>query len=137
VDNIHATWYEIHYYTEINYPDLSLDNIKNDIITDIDENTKNDIIHNFKWNGNPVWLSIENQNNFAAAEHIAATTGDNLPHKEKIGEDDNGEPIYYTFETTQELTDFVNAFQTYINNCRQRGWNLKDSINWDDYKTAN
>ena len=114
-------------------PSPSAEQVKDAIIADIDEHTKEDIIGGFVWNDKPVWLSIENQSNFATAEHRAATVGDNLPHKEKIGEQEDGTPIYHTFETAAELTSFWNACQDHIENCRKAGWERKDNINWDDY----
>lgn len=132
VNEDYATWYEVYFYKKQN-PKPSAEQIKNAIIADIDEHTKEDIIGGFVWNNKPVWLSIENQSNFATAEHRAATVGDNLPHKEKIGEQEDGTPIYYTFETAAELTSFWNACQDHIENCRKAGWERKDNINWDDY----
>ena len=86
------------------------------------------------WSDQPVWLSLENQSNFSTAEHRAATSGDNLPHKEKIGQEGDGTPIYHTFDTAAELTSFWNACQDHIENCRKAGWEEKDAIDWEPYK---
>jgi hypothetical protein len=61
------------------------------------------IVSGFKWKEKPVWLSSENQFNFKAAYDLAKQTdGANLPVMFKIGEE-NGDPVYYTFETIEEL----------------------------------
>lgn len=132
-DEKNSTWYEV-YFNKKEHPVVTTEDIKQVILADIDECTKEAIIGGFVWNKKPVWLSLENQSNFATAEHRAATVGDNLPHKEKIGEQEDGSPVYYTFETAAELTDFWNACQDHINACRNAGWELKDSIDWSDYE---
>ncbi len=132
VDENNSTWYEV-YFNKKEHPVVTTEDIRQAILADIDECTKQDIIGGFVWNGEPVWLSLENQSNFATAEHRAATTGDNLPHKEKIGEQEDGTPVYHTFETAAELTAFWNACQDHIDACRRAGWEMKDSIDWSDY----
>lgn len=132
-DDKNSTWYEV-YFNKNQYPVVTLEDIKEAILADIDECTKEAIIGSFMWNEKPVWLSLENQSNFATAEHRAATTGDNLPYKEKIGEQEDGSPVYHTFETAAELTAFWNACQDHIDAYRRAGWELKDSIDWSDYE---
>ena len=133
VDNTYSTWYEV-YFNKKEHPVVTIDDIKQAILADIDERTKESIIGGFVWNEKPVWLSLENQSNFATAEHRAVTIGDNLPHKEKIGEQEDNTPIYHTFETAAELTAFWNACQDHIDACRRAGWELKDSIDWSQYE---
>ena len=132
-DGINATWNEIYFSQKVKvYP--TLDEIKSSIFADINSKTDEKIVSGFIWNENPVWLSLENQSNFSTAEHRASTTGDNLPHKEKIGELEDGTAVYHTFETAAELTEFWNACQDHINTCRNEGWELKDSIDWSQYE---
>lgn len=131
-DEKNSTWYEV-YFNKKEYPVVTTEDIKQAILADIDECTKESIIGGFVWNEKPVWLSLENQSNFATAERRAVTTGDNLPHKEKIGEQEDGTPIYHTFETASELTAFWNACQDHIDKCRRAGWELKDGIDWNQY----
>ena len=133
VDDKNSTWFEVFFYKK-QYPNLTLQDVKDAILADIDKCTKESIIGDFVWNEKPIWLSLENQSNFAAAEHRAATIGDNLPHKEKIGEQEDGTPIYHIFETAVELTAFWNACQDHIDACRKAGWELKDSIDWSKYE---
>ena len=126
-------WYEVHFYKK-QFAQVSFADVKAAILADIDLRTKDSIIGSFVWNEKPVWLSVENQLNFAAYEHRAAVTGDNLPLTTKIGELEDGTPINHTFETAEELTAFWNACQDHIEVCRQAGRTEKESIDWQPYK---
>lgn len=80
-----------------------------------------------------VWLSSENQFNYKAAYDLAVqTNGANLPQVFKFGDTLN--PIYYKFETVEDIADFYTKASTYINQVLAVGWAKKDNINWDDYK---
>ena len=85
------------------------------------------IIGGFVWNGKPVWLSEENQMNFAQAV---------VPATFKIGEDANGDPIYQDFDTKTELKNFVEACVAWKQQCLSAGWAEKDSIDWTPYAEA-
>jgi hypothetical protein len=82
----------------------------------------------------PVWLSTENQFNYKAAYDLAIISqGKSLPVVFKFGTTEN--PIYYTFDSLEEISDFYLSAMAYINNTLEEGWKAKDSINWDIYKT--
>lgn len=133
MDEENATWLEVYLYKK-QISSLSFSDVKDAIIADINARTDSSILDGFVWNGMPVWLSIENQGNIAAAEHRAATTGDNLPLRIKIGEDEDGSPVYHEFPSADELTTFWNACQDYIQWCRKQGWQQKDGIDWTPYE---
>ena len=81
----------------------------------------------------PIWLSSENQFNYKAAFDLAVQTqGMNLPSTFKFGTTD--EPIYYTFETIEDLQDFYTSAVKYINDTLAEGWKQKDSIDWKAYE---
>ena len=87
------------------------------------------------WNSKNVWLSADYQRDFADAQQSAKITdGDILPLKLKLGKDAEGNSVYHTFTKQTELNDFYLAMVAHIQKCREDGWILKDSINWDDYK---
>lgn len=131
-DNIHATWCEIYFYKKP-HPIVTLDDIKSAILEDIDDEVKRMIIETMTWDNKQVWLSIENQQNYKTALDVAKETdGSNLPVKVKIGSED--ESTYATFSTINALKQFWLACCNHISNCRSYGWNLKDNINWNDYK---
>lgn len=91
------------------------------------------ILSGFEWNGMAVWLSSENQFNYKAAYDLAVQTGGaNLPVMFKFGTTEN--PVYHTFESVDELTQFYVSAMSYINMTLNEGWRMKDSINWDAYK---
>ena len=118
-DGVNATWNELYYsQREKVYP--AFETVKNDIIADINAWTDEKILTGFVWNDKSVWLSNEYQFNFKAAYDLAIQTqGQNLPLKFKLGEveveigkDKYGipirekQPVYHTFETVEEFTDF-------------------------------
>lgn len=107
--------------------------IKDTILDWYNKKIDQEILTGFVWKGIPVWLSMENQFNYKAAYDLAVqTNGANLPQVFKFGDTSN--PIYYKFETVEDITDFYIKARTYINQVLAIGWEKKDSINWDDYK---
>jgi len=133
-DEKNSTWYEV-YFNKKQYPDLTLQDVKDAIYADINAETDRRILEDFVWEGKNVWLSSENQFNFKAAYDLAVQTkGKSLPVKFKIGETADGEPVYHTFEDMEEFTDFYTKAIAFINTCLNEGWELKDSIDWSDYE---
>ena len=93
------------------------------------------ILSGFVWKEMSVWLSTENQFNYKAAYDLAVMSqGKSLPVTFKFGSTDN--PVYYTFETLDDISDFYISAMTYINTCLAEGWKLKDSIDWSVYEEA-
>ena len=134
VDDVYCTWYEVCYYKK-QHPQLTIQQIKHDVIADINAQTDEKILCGFVWEGKSVWLSSENQFNFKAAYDLAVQTkGKSLHVKFKIGETAEGEPVYHTFEDIEEFTDFYTKAIAFINTCLNEGWELKDSIDWSDYE---
>lgn len=114
-------------------PKPSLEQIKSFILSAINKRTDEKILSGFVWKDNQVWLSSENQFNYKASYDLAVqTNGANLPTVFKFGDNDN--PVYYKFETIEELQDFYTKAMKFINEQLAIGWVKKDSINWDDYK---
>lgn len=94
----------------------------------IDAETDEKILKGHIWNDTPIWLSSENQFNFKAAYDIAfQTNGMNIPITFKLGEKD-GEPIFHTFETVDELQEFYLSCVAHINACLNEGWEKKDAL---------
>ena len=54
-----------------------------------------------------------------------------LPVKFKFGTTEN--PVYYTFETVEDLSDFYMSAMNFINTQLNEGWIKKDSIDWNQY----
>lgn len=104
---------------------LSLSDIKTAIIADINERTRQRIIGGMEWDGKPVWLSVENQLNFAAGQ---------APVTFKIGEAEDGTPVYHTFETTEELTAFWKNCAAWRQRCLEEGNEEKDDFDWKPYE---
>lgn len=122
-DGVHATWYEV-YFNKKEVQKPSLEQIKEAVISDINARVKDNIISGFVWNGKPVWLSEENQMNFA--QGVAPVTL-------KIGEELDGTPIYHNFDTADELEGFSTQCSMWRQCCLKGGWTEKDSIDWSPY----
>jgi len=83
----------------------------------------------------PVWLSTENQFNYKAAYDLAVMSqGQSLPVTFKFGATES--PVYYTFETLDDISDFYISAMAYINTTLAEGWKLKDGIDWSVYEEA-
>ena len=131
--NGNYTWYEIYFYKKQGKPDFN--KVKDSILNDINSRTDAKILNGFVWNEQSVWLSSENQFNFKAAYDIAVqTNGKSLPVTFKIGEDENENPIYHTFNEMDEFTDFYTSAIAFVNATLNEGWQKKDSIDFDEYK---
>lgn len=112
---------------------VNIEDIKNSVNSFYNENTKWKIISGFVWNGMNVWLSSENQFNYKAAYDLAVQSeGKSLPVVFKFGTTDN--PVYHTFETLEDITDFYSSAITYINKTLADGWKKKDSLDWSEYE---
>ena len=122
-DGVHATWYEV-YFNKKEVQKPSLEQIKDAVISDINARVKTAIISGFVWNGKPVWLSEENQMNFA--QGVAPVTM-------KIGEEPDRTPIYHDFETAKQLKAFSDACSVWKQQCLLAGWTEKDNIDWSQY----
>lgn len=141
VDKKHATWYEVYYYKK-QHPNISLQDIKDGILGDIDKDTDEKILTGFVWTvpktgGEPetlnAWLNSENQFNYKAAFDLAyQTNGANLPVVFKFGIPEA--PVYHTFSEMTELQDFYTSAVRYINATLADGWARKDAIDWQPYE---
>lgn len=90
------------------------------------------ILSGFEYDGQPVWLSSENQFNYKAAYDLAVQTGgQNLPVTFKFGLENA--PSYRTFETLEELQDFYMKVMKYIQNVLSEGWKKKDALDFALY----
>ncbi len=126
-------WFEVYIY-KTKKSLIGLAEVKEAILGDINARTDEKILSGFSWNGINVWLSNENQRNFSEAQRMASANASILPLMFKLGEDENGAPVYYTFETAEELNGFYLSAFAYINECLQDGWTEKDAIDWRDYE---
>ena len=111
----------------------TLEELKTDIHNLINEETDMKIATGYKWNDVPVYLSMENQINFKVAYDLCVQMGAILGGalKFKLTEDENGEPIYYTFTSVEELSKFYTGAVTFINETLNEGWAKKDGVDRD------
>ena len=112
---------------------LRLADIKSAILDAINKDVDQKILSGFTWKDMPVWLSTENQFNYKAAYDLAVMAqGKTLPVVFKFGTVDT--PIYYTFDTLEDISDFYLSAMAYISKTLEEGWKLKDSIDWSEYE---
>lgn len=112
----------------------TLDEIRAIIIAQINADTETRILTQFSWNGKPVWLSKENQINYKAAYDLAVQTdGAILPIRFKLGENEDGTPIYHTFTKIEPFSDFIIKMITFSNTLLNEGWKEKDSIDYSKF----
>ena len=111
----------------------TLDEIKSIVINGINKQIDDEILTGFKWKDMGIWLSLENQWNYKAVYDLSVqTNGNNLPVIFKF--ENNNEPIYYQFDTLEEISDFYFKMMNFINTTLLTGWRKKDSINWELYQ---
>ena len=143
-DGANGTWYEIYGISKNN---LNFQNVKNAIVADINAQTDEKILNGYEWtilHGNDagktvkVWLSAENQNNFKAFhDAVKEYPGiDAFPVTYKLAEDENGNPVYETFENMGALSQFYLGIVSYIKQTISEGCARKDSIDWSAYEQA-
>lgn len=106
--------------------------LKEDITQLIDGTTDSNILQGFRWNEVNVYLSTENQFNFKAAYDLAVqSSGAMLPVTFKLGENENGNAVYHTFETMDDFTEFYSNAIQWVNGCIADGWKEKDSVDYE------
>lgn len=126
---------EMNTFIEMEFPyKPSMKEVKDFVTGVINAQTDYKILTGFVWNNIHVYLSIENQRNFSEAYHMAQSSSSILPITFKLGENEDGEPVYHTFSTSYELSDFYTQAFAYINQCLNEGWQRKDAIDWEPYK---
>ena len=119
-------WLEV-YLPKKQNAQMTFQMVKDAIIADINERVKTAIVSGFVWEGHPVWLSEENQLNFTQGV---------VPVTFKIGEQEDGTPIYHEFTTTEDLKAFSDACNAWKQQCLTAGYAEKDGIDWAPYQEA-
>ena len=120
-----AEWYQLDFYKKQGKP--SFEKVKAVIIADINERITAKIVGGMIFEDKPVWLSIENQINFTTAT---------APCRLKIGEEEDGAPVYHDFETKAQLKAFNDACLAWKNEQLEAGRAEKEGIDWTPYAEA-
>ena len=105
----------------------TLSEVKELVVSAINTATEEKIINGFVWNGKAVYLSPENQLNFSAIER-----SEKIPYPLilKINEQEDGTPIYHTFENADDFIAFSQAACAYVIKTVQEGGKEKDEVDW-------
>ena len=120
-----AEWRQLDFYKKQGKP--SLEQVKTAVIADINARITEQIVGGMTFEDKPVWLSIENQINFTTAT---------APCRLKIGEEEDGTPVYHDFETKAQLKAFNEACLAWKNQCLEAGRAEKDNFDWTPYAEA-
>ena len=113
----------------------SIEQVKGIILDAMNKEIDQKILSGFVWKDMSVWLSSENQFNYKAAYDLAVMSqGKSLPITFKFGTTE--QPVYHTFESLEDISDFYLSAMTYINKTLEDGWKLKDGIDWSVYEEA-
>ncbi len=99
--------------------------LRSDIESLVNAAVEEKILSGFTYNGKAVWLSSANQLNFRFDI--------NCPVRLKLGDDADGNSVYHTFETQEELSDFARSVAAFINQCLNEGWDEKDGIDYTQF----
>ena len=110
--------------------------VRDMILTQINANTHERILQGMTWAGHMVWLSEENQLNYArdfAVAYYCEKNGEqySLPTY-KFGTDET--PIFYTFESFEEFKQFSKAWAQHVSDTVRAGWDEKANVDWERYK---
>lgn len=108
----------------------SIDEVKYEWINAINDLISNKIINGFTWNGEVVKLSQHDQLNYKMFYDLTiASQGKNLPLLIKVGDDTK--PHYVTIKDVDTFVGFYNKMVSHIQQQLQQGWNIKDSVKWE------
>lgn len=109
----------------------TLQEIKDIVLSWCNADIDNRILSGFVWRDIPVWLSMENQFNYKVAYDIAAQSGGEILPTFKFGTTES--PVYYKFESFEDLKDFYLKAMAYVTQTLDNGWAAKDTIDWGAY----
>ena len=136
-DGENATWFEVYFYKKSDGKP-GIERVKAAIIKDIDERTDYKSEHGYKWQEKPVKLNWENRQNFKAVHDAAAMYPQSVtfPKLFKLSDGDDGQAVYYTFTSMQELAQFYLGGLGWIEQCVEEGFAKKDSFDFTPYEQA-
>ena len=136
-DGENATWFEVYFYKKTDGKP-SIERIKAAIIKDIDERTDDKSEHGYVWSGKPVKLNWENRQNFKAVHDAAAMYPElvSFPKLFKLSDGDDGNAVYHTFESMQEMAQFYLGGLSWIEQCVEEGFHKKDGFDFTPYEEA-
>lgn len=108
---------------EFSYKPTS-EEVKVMVINWYNQEINNEIMSGFTYNGYLYGLSQEIRFNYKSAYDLAVQTdGTSLPVRFKFGTDD--EPVYYEFNTLENLTDFYTKEMVFVQRTLAAGWKRK------------
>ncbi len=107
--------------------------VSDDVLNELNSECEKEIIENLEINGKKVWLSFENQQNYKMLYDYFTKNTTKLPLKVKLY-DENGVGEYKEFDSFEDYETFYFATIEHINSTLAKYWEIKDNINWSEYK---
>lgn len=107
---------------------VTFNDILNKLNTEIDKYVADKILRGFKWNRYKVWLSKENQQNYASWLTAVKVNPEILPLKAKFNIGLMNDVVYYDFTSIEELEDFYTKAIKFINDTINEGRKMKDFV---------
>jgi hypothetical protein len=102
------------------------------ITNDINKIVAEKILNGMKWNGYTVWLTSENQKNYADWYNLAINEESIPTLTAKFTK--NNKNVYYEFSNKDEIKSLYIGMVKHINDTVNWGRKMKDNINIDEYK---
>lgn len=94
----------------------------------IDKYVQNEILRGLIWKGCRVWLSEENQRNYASWVTAAKVTKGVFPLKAKFNDPHTNKVVYYEFSDLDDLENFYATCIKHINVTVNKGRELKEEF---------
>ena len=94
----------------------------------IDKYVQNEILRGLIWKGFRVWLSEENQRNYASWVTAAKVTKGVFPLKAKFNDPNTNKVVYYEFSDLDDLENFYATCIKHINVTVNKGRELKEEF---------
>lgn len=104
----------------------TFEEVKATIYKQVDADTDYAIEHGMMWNGFPVHLTAETQQNIVGMMAALPLLGESLfPKTFKLGEYEDGSPVFYDFTSVEDFGAFAKAALDYKDTTYAEGWNEK------------
>lgn len=112
----------------------TIHDIKETIFAWVNQKATNSIVQDFIYNDVQIWLSNENQANYAAVFAVLMQNESILPITVRGGS--NEAPHTLTFETAASFRTFWMAARQHIDQTVHAAWQEKDNFDFTDYEQA-
>lgn len=112
----------------------TFEELKATIFAQVDADTDNAIEYGLEWNGLPVRLNAETQNNIVGMLAMIPIAGESIfPKKFKLGEYPDGQPAFYEFTSVADFAAFAKAASDHKESMYNIGWQEKELVTEESF----